>query len=236
MALGLAAGMQAQVTVLTSKTITCCEEGFSLAGVVRRAEEAIESLGLPGRRAVHFVSIIPTDRTQEFQIGGSTGDYPRDRCSAVARRIRKASSHAVLMLSPLGAAVHYWDAETQQAQYRILQGHDVFREEIEGGRIAWIDQGGDGRIKVYLVVSRSIPPAGYAMLARRTMDRLGIERATVLLRVDPHYWMDRCDPASIPLQWRPPFLTDAPIISPEIVVCAIEAGQPDPDCQSRRGR
>lgn len=233
-ALCLAAGLPAQVTVLSSETITCCEEGFSLPGVVRRAEETIASLGLPGRRAIRFVSIIPADRVPQFSIGGSSGDYPRDRCAQVARRIRKASSHAVLALSPLGAAVSYWDSVTQQPQYRLLHGYDIFREEVDGVRVAWVDQNHDGSGRVLLVVNPSIPTSGYPESARRTVARLGIERAEVYLRQDPHYWTDRCSPASIPMQWVPPFLTDAPQIAPEMFVCKIDPARSAPDCRHLR--
>ncbi len=186
----------ASAPILFERT-NCCAGEFSFQEVVKASQKLVSRQ----RMEFRIVQIVPKDVRDLFFIG-STTEESRKNCLDITLRLRRGISHAYLIRTPLGAAVHHWNHVKQEYRTAILFGRDVFSEPIRNGMIAWIEKRGDS---VYVRVQQDpLPSLEEAQkLAEAIATKLNLAPAVLYIRSDAYYRPGGyCSPYSLPIQWK----------------------------------
>ena len=189
------------------------------------------SLTLVSRQRAEFrvVQLVPSDVPDLFFVASTTEETRQD-CLYISLRLRSRISHAYLIRTPIGAAVHHWNHLKKEYRTAILFGRDVFSEPIRGGTIAWIEKRGD---TVYVRVQQD-PLASLEeahKLADAITKELNLAPAVLSIRSDAYYRPGGyCSPYSLPIQWRrtPPLSADE--LSSAGFYCTVPDNSGEPSC------
>lgn len=124
---------------LRAQEFGCCSAAFTVDEVVAAARRA--DAQYRGRWAgFHWA---PNGKV--LGLGGhsemTAGDWAVKRFQA-----RAVASEAFVVLTPIGAAVHYWSHRTKQHTIRVLRGADPLARHPDYPRLAGIDIYGDWQI------------------------------------------------------------------------------------------
>ena len=186
---------------IDSGTVTCCGTRFDRQSVIQfagslvnRKEGQFRSLRIVAPRDSERFSIVP--------ISEESLSY----CAETAIKLRTAASHAYLLVTPLGAAVHFWDSRRQVYTHDTIDGVDMYVSSEKGGQLAYVEsyrlRSGEVVPSLRVVTGRLLSEVEALAETKRLMQLMRVERAVSLVRTDSYYWPGHCDPFSLPLQWR----------------------------------
>ena len=210
----------------------CCGGTFEFQDVVRFAKESGPSL----TGNLYSILITPSSSTRKGGVASSSEESVAF-CFGVAVRLRHEESHAYLLKTTIGIAVHHWDSRRQVYRSEVLSGVDVYNQKFEAGRVAWIGDYLGVTPKLWLVSDNVLGVEEALEFSKQVMRTLGMSKAVTYVRTDPYFWPpDSCSPYSLPLQWRRIAPADDRGLSRNTVVCKVEALSKSDECVIYRSR
>lgn len=194
---------------------SCCGQRFEFDEVVRFGAERA------GTATSTYRSILVAPPQGERTKGLASSSHESMAFSlAVAKRFRAEESHAYFLQTPIGAAVHYWDARVREYKKQTLRGRDAYEMRFELGRLAWIADYRDRLPELWLVCDRPLELREAERFAREVMATLGAKAAMAYIRTDPYAWpKENGWPYSLPLQWREAAPASATTLSRMTIAC-----------------
>lgn len=210
----------------------CCGSSFELSEVEAFAR------GLLREAPEQFFSmlVVPRAKSESVLIGGSS-ERTASYCFSVASRLRKSLSHAYLLKTPIGAALHHWDSRSQSYRSVLINGTDLYARQFRSGRVAWIDAHHGAIARIWLVSKGTLNLEQSLTFAKEVVRELQVRDVAVYIRSDPYLWSpDSCSAYSVPLQWQADAPTDDRTISRETVFCKIQSEQYSEECITYRSQ
>jgi hypothetical protein len=186
---------------IDSGTVTCCDKTFDRQSVIQFAKPLVNRKERQFR-SLRIVAPKDSERFGIVQMSEESLSY----CAETAVKLRRIASHAYLLVTPLGAAVHFWDSRRQVYTHDTIYGIDIYVSSENEGQLAYVDsyrlRSGGVIPSLRVVTGRDLSEAVALAETKKLMQLMSVERAVSLVRTDSYYWPDHCDPFSLPIQWR----------------------------------
>ena len=200
--------------------VTCCGTNFDRQSVIHFAKVLVNGK----ERQFRSLRIVAPRDGERFHVV-AISEESLAYCAETASRLRSMGSHAYLLTTPLGAAVHFWDSRRKVYTHDTIDGVDLYSSGEKEGQLAYVDsyrlRSGGVVPSLRVVTGRSLTEVEALAETKRVMRLMGVERAVSLVRTDGYYWPDHCDPFSMPVQWRNGDLGHPVSPSAETMFCKI---------------
>ena len=128
-------------------------------------------------------------------------------CFEAGRQLERTTTLAFLLRSPEGAALIRWRHDLLQHQTVILSGTDPTAERDGISVVYWSRVLDTPFAHVVVANSRALSTTDDAVaVADVVAQRLQLDKGSVMIRRDPWFWAESCNPLSLPIHWqlRPP--------------------------------
>lgn len=173
---------------LRAQEFGCCSAAFTVDEVVAAARRA---------DAQHRGAWIGFHWAPNGKVPGLAGhsEMTAGDWAVQTFRARAFSSQAYVVLTPIGAAVHYWDHRAQRHTIRVLRGVDPLARHPDFARLIFIDKFGDWHIVAPEVTNETQARAAVQSL----MTRWNVKSANATVW---NFSIDCCGSIGPPAAWE----------------------------------